>query len=595
MPLPSGRSQHPRVRGPGSIPATLAVFVVATAVSSCSPWPAGAAYLARQIDARPAQYSVRIERHVTLRTSDGTELATDIFHPIGPEKTPAILVRLPYSRTLYNRMAESVVGTFWAERGYTALLQGTRGRYESGGAYYPLLHERQDGIDTLRWLKRQSWFNGKLALWGGSYFGFTQWVVSDQSDPAPSAMMISIASSQFYDMFYPGGAFSLESALYWAVESRGRYDVQPSEADLDRGYNGFPLLEADNRAVGEIGFFDDWANHPNRDSYWESIDDDDRAAHVRCPVFMMAGWSDPFLSAQLRDYVEIIRNASPEAAAQSHLVIGPWAHARSVRLPDGTISENYRRATLAPSIPWFDEVFGHAGGRKFPPVRIFVMGRNEWRDEREWPLKRTHFTSYYLHSSGSANGFSGSGALTLSPAPGNEPADHFTFDPRNPVPTSGGAMIGPRAGYALQSEAERRSDVLVYSTAPLDHEVEVTGPLQAVLFVSTDAPNTDFTAKLVDAYRDGAAYNVSDGILRRSYDGSDRVRRIEIELWPTSTVFLRGHRIRLEISSSNFPRYDRNLNTGRSIAAETQPRMAVQSVYHSAAAGSQVILPIISP
>ncbi len=183
MPLPSGRSQHPRVRGPGSIPATLAVFVVATAVSSCSPWPTGAAYLARQIDARPAQYSVRIERHVTLRTSDGTELATDIFHPIGPEKTPAILVRLPYSRTLYNRMAESVVGTFWAERGYTALLQGTRGRYESGGAYYPLLHERQDGIDTLRWLKRQSWFNGKLALWGGSYFGFTQWVVSDQSDP----------------------------------------------------------------------------------------------------------------------------------------------------------------------------------------------------------------------------------------------------------------------------------------------------------------------------------------------------------------------------------------------------------------------------
>jgi hypothetical protein len=571
----------------------LPALVMAAAVFSCSPWHIGAAHLARKIDAPPAQYRVRIERRVTMRTSDGTELAADVFHPVGLAKTPTILVRLPYSKTLYNHMAESVVGTFWAERGYTAILQGTRGRYESGGVYYPLKYERQDGIDTLRWLKNQSWFDGKFAMWGGSYFGYTQWAVSDQFDPSPSAMMISIASSNFHDMLYPGGAFSLESALYWAVESRGRYDIEPRDSDLRRGYDGFPLLEADNRAAGEIGFFDDWVNHPTRDSYWQSIDGNDRAARVRCPVFMMAGWSDPFLPAQLRDYAEIMRNASPQVAAQSHLVIGPWSHARSVKLPDGTTSENYRLASLAPSIPWFDQIFDRVGAHSFPPVRIFVMGTNEWRDEKEWPLKRTRFTSYYLHSSGTANGLSGNGAMTTDPPRGNEPADCFTFDPSKPVPTSGGAMIGPHAGYMKQNETELRLDVLVYSTTPLEHQVEVTGPVQAVLYVSTDAPSTDFTAKLVDVHPDGTAYNLSDGIIRRSYDRTGHVQRIEIELWPTSMVFMRGHRIRLEISSSNFPRYDRNPNTGRDIATETHPRIAAQSVYHSGGAMSQIILPII--
>ncbi len=577
----------------GGILATSTAIVAAVTVSSCSPWGIGAAYLARKIDARPAEYGVRLERHVTIRASDGTKLAADVFHPVGPEKTPTILVRLPYSKTLYNRMVESVVGTLWAERGYTAILQGTRGRYESGGVYYPLKYERQDGIDTLSWLKNQGWFDGKFVMWGGSYFGYTQWAISDVADPAPSAMMISIAASNFYDMFYPGGAFSLESALYWAVESRGRYDIEPRDIDLDRGYDGFPLIQADNRAAGEIGFFDDWANHPTRDSYWESIDGNDRAAHGRCPVFMMGGWSDPFLPAQLHDYAEIMRNASPAVVSQSHLVIGPWSHARSVQLPDGTTSENYRLASLAPSIPWFDRIFGRADSHGFPPVRIFVMGRNEWRDENEWPLKRTRFTSYYLSSSGGANGISGNSALTLDPPSEGEPADHFTFDPENPVPTSGGAMIGPHAGYMQQNEAERRPDVLVYSTAPLKHEIEVTGPIRAILYVSTDAPSTDFTAKLVDVRPDGAAYNVSDGIIRRSYYGSGRVERIAIELWPTSMVFMRGHRIRIEISSGNFPRYDRNPNTGRDIAIETQPRIAIQSVYHSANAASQIILPII--
>jgi len=221
------------------------------------------------------------------------------------------------------------------------------------------------------------------------------------------------------------------------------------------------------------------------------------------------------------------------------------------------------------------------------------MGINQWRDENEWPLKRTRFTAAYIHSSGRANGSSDDGTLSFDPPTSVELPDHFTYDPSDPAPTSGGAMIGPDAGYRVQNQVEQRSDVLIFSTAPLQHDVEVTGPVNAVLYVTTDATSTDFTVKLVDVHPDGASYNVCDGILRREYSDPGRIERIEIELWPTSMVFKRNHRIRLEVSSSNFPRFDRNPNTGRSIAHETQQRMAHQTPYHSAATPSQIILPII--
>jgi putative CocE/NonD family hydrolase len=221
------------------------------------------------------------------------------------------------------------------------------------------------------------------------------------------------------------------------------------------------------------------------------------------------------------------------------------------------------------------------------------MGENVWRNEEQWPLERTRYTPFYLDSDGRANGGAGDGALLRGVTAPEEHADKFVYDPRDPVPTAGGAMIGPRGGIASQNEIEKRSDVLVYSTPVLDQDVETTGPVKAVLFVSTSAPHTDFTAKLVDVHPDGSIYNISEGILRRKYEPSNRPVPIEIDLWPTSMLFRRGHRIRLEISSSNYPRFDRNPNTGREIATETNPITASQIVYHGPENPSRLILPLI--
>jgi uncharacterized protein len=547
---------------------------------------------------RPAEYSVRVERDVVMTTTDKIELVANIYHPQTDQPAPTILVRIPFSKTFKNDLGANAMAGFWASRGYTVVVQGARGRYKSGGTYYPMRYERQDGVETLRWLSEQPWFDGRLGMWGGSAFGYTQWVLADQKNPGPSALAIQIASTDFHGMFYPGGAFSLESALFWAVRSRGSEDKDPSFKALQEGFDGFPLIEADNRAAGDINFFNDWASHPEADTYWKEMDGENRARDIRAPVLLMAGWSDPFLPTQLQDYITIQRAADKRVAEQSRLIIGPWTHADSIVFPDGSTAGEYRSASLAPSIPWFDhQLLGWPLDRSLvAPIRLYVMGENVWRDEQEWPLARAKNTAFYLHSQGNANSRHGDGRLSQSLPVANEPGDGYVYDPMRPVPSKGGAILGPRAGMQLQNEVEERQDVLVYSTEVLENDIEVTGPVSAILYVETSAPNTDFTVKLVDVYPDGKAYNVSDGIVRRDYPvRASRAlpHEIRIELWPTSMLFKRGHRIRIEVSSSNYPRYDRNPNTGRHIATETRPVTANQLIHHSQAAPSRIILPLI--
>lgn len=547
---------------------------------------------------RPATHKVRIEHDVAFTTSDGVQLVADVYRPVTENRVPTILVRIPFTNTFGNRLRANAAAKFWASRGYTVVIQGSRGRYKSGGAYYPLRDERRDGIETLAWLSAQPWFDGRLGMWGGSTFGYTQWVIADQVKPGPTALMIQIASTDFHRMFYPGGAFSLESALFWAARSRGTRDRDPSFDDLARGFAGFPLVEADDRAVEDIPFFNDWVLHSTRDKYWHEIDGDNRPQTLKAPVFLTAGWYDPFLPGQIDDFSRVRREADRYVAAHSRLVIGPWTHADTIKLPNGRVPGNYRKAALSPTIEWFDR---HLLGRPTPPdekaVRIYVMGADVWRDESEWPLARTQYTHYYLRSGGRANTAYGDGRLTLAPPATHERADRYVYDPRRPVPTFGGPMLGPRAGMYPQEQVEARSDVLVYTTAALEHDLEVTGPIRAVLHVSTDAPNTDFTVKLVDVHPNGEAYNVSDGILRRTYPGPDgrdgQPMEIAVDLWPTSMLFRRGHRVRVQISSSNYPRFDRNPNTARDIATETEPRTAEQTIFHSFDSPSRLILPVI--
>jgi len=548
---------------------------------------------------RPAEYSVRVEHDVPMTTSDGVQLLADLYHPVTDQRAPTILVRLPYSKSFKTDIGLAVIARFWASHGYHVVVQASRGRHGSGGDFYPMRDERRDGIEMLKWLALQPWYDGRLGMWGGSAFGYTQWAVADQNDPGPSALMIQIASSHIHDMFYPGGAFSLESALYWALRSRGSRDEKPSTGVLDRGVNGFPAIKADDRATGDIAFFDDWASHPDADAYWNMIDGEQRARDLRAPVLLMAGWSDPFLPSQLRDFETVRAQADPRIARESRLIIGPWSHAESIHFPDGTTGDAYRPASLAPSIPWFDhELLGRPLDRSLAaPVRLFVMGENKWRDEQEWPLARARPTRFFLRGGGHANTAQGDGRLATDPPVEGEPPDTYVYNPRDPVPTRGGAMLSTRAGIREQNKVEGRQDVLVYTTAPLPSDLEVTGPVSATLIVSTTAASTDFTVKLVDVHQDGKAYNVSDGVLRRGYSKADTAdgaaREITIELWPTSMLFRQGHRIRVEVSSSNFPRYDRNTNTGRIVETDDSPVAATQVVHHSAKRLSSILLPIV--
>jgi hypothetical protein len=546
---------------------------------------------------RAATYSVKTERGAGFTTRDGIVLRADIHRPLGLTKTPTVLVRIPFTKTIASRLQADVVGHYWASRGYTVVIQGTRGRYESEGRFYPLIHERQDGLETLQWLATQEWYDGRLAMWGGSAFGHTQWAVADQSNPGPNAFFVQIASSRFRKMFYPGNAFSLESALYWAMRSRGSEDREVSMKELEVGVTMLPIIRADDVAIGDTDFYNDWLAKREDEQFWESIDGVGRPARVQAPMLLLAGWYDPFLPGQLEDFVEMTTYAKKAVADQTRLIVGPWGHATSVQVPGMDTAIPYRQSSLAPSLPWFDHYLGQGvEPLAMPRVKLFVMGENRWRDENEWPLTRTVYTTYYLHSQGLANSSSGDGRLDRF-MPEEEPFDSFPYDPLHAVPTAGGAMLGDRSGIAPQNAIESRQDVLVYSMSPLSEAIEVTGNIRATLYVKTDAPSTDFTAKLVDVHPDGKAYNVCDGILRRSYrtlGGEAGVPvEIEIELWPTSHLFKSGHRLRLEVSSSNFPRYDRNPNTGAEISTAVETKTAHQAVFHSAAHPSRVILPII--
>ncbi|MDQ2987056.1 MAG: CocE/NonD family hydrolase [Armatimonadota bacterium] len=558
------------------------IFVVAATLVVWIGYLIAPAILGQNLGFGPPLYAARVERAVALRTSDGIELVADVYRPRRAGRVPTILVRLPIAKTPVNSLAATVVGRMWAEHGYNVVIQGVRGRYQSGGIFYPLVSERSDGIETLRWLEQQPWFDGRLGMWGGSYFGYTQWVLTDQVDPERSAFLIQIASTSFYDMFYPGGALSLESALYWGLFSGGGEKEAISGDDLDRGYGSLPLIESDDRAGMDVNFFNDWVSHTTRDDYWRSIDGNSRWKQMRSPALFMAGWFDPFLPSQLEDFMRIRAEAPESVAANTHLVIGPWAHAYSPRLPGSEAAGNYRLDSLAPSIPWFDRRLKGKRTSEIPPVRIFVMGKNIWRDEQEWPLARTVYTPYYLWE----------GKLEREASP-RRAETKYEHDPRNPVRSQGGAMLGPRAG-PRQQDLTARPDVLVFGTETLGEEVEITGPLRAILYVTTDAPNTDFVVTMMDVHPNGRAYKISEGILRQPYpaDAKGPVR-IELSMWPTSIVIGKGHSLRVHVSSSSYPRFDVNPNTVGDIATGTTSAIARQALFCGRGSASRIILPVI--
>lgn len=565
------------------------------------------------------QFKVLMEHNVQVKMRDGICLSTDLYLPDALGRWPALLWRTPYS----NNSPDTVEQSKWyASRGYAVVQQDVRGKYDSEGRFVHFRDEANDGYDTDEWIGAQPWSNGKIGLMGGSYLGYTEIAQGIRNSKYLASMAASVTTGDIFNAWvYSDGALFLGFALPWGAIDMDGHVMQYTRAfDWPHVFPYLPLATIDRQAGHTNWNFREWLKHPRADDpFWQGISYEKEIRKISIPFLVVEGWYDLFLRGALRDDAVIRREGASEAARKfKRLMIGPWAHETGVRdnNPGGPATGPDRSVDFGPNaalemrkiyLRWQDYWLKGIRNRvdQEPPVKIFVMGENSWRYENEWPPARARYTKYYLASGGKANGAAGDGTLSTAPPDAGSPDDRFTYDPSSPVPTLGGNTCCSTvpSGPWNQIKAEMREDVLVYSTPALQEAVEVTGPISVRLYASTSATDTDWTAKLVDVHPDGYAQNLADGIVRARYRRNreapasllepGKVYEYDIDLWATSNVFLPGHRVRLEISSSNFPRFDRNLNTGEDPMTSTRMVQAHQTVCHSEQYPSHIVLPII--
>ncbi len=583
--------------------------------------------------AQEGNFKVIRERNVMVPMRDGTRLATDVFRPDAPGRFPVLVNRGPYGKDDYVASPDHSVW-FFPTHGYVVLSQDCRARFESEGDYYnPLFQEVQDGYDTVEWAARQPWSNGRVGATGQSYLGATQYTLAT-NNPLPrslQAMAPVSASSDFHQswVYHTGGAMEWGWLAPYAIH-KGRNTLERlGRADLlaqmdnyvlepgnfgrplkDEWFRHLPLKDWIDRLAETAPYFREYFEQELDGPYWWRLNLLRNLAGIKAPLFHVSSWYDIFLEGALNAYRAITDRGGSELARRNQkLMVGPWAHIRPYTRPTSgdtgdidfgpeaaiELHDHLRR--------WFDYWLKDidSGIMDEPPVYIFVMGDNRWRHENEWPLARTHYTRYYFHSGGSANTSDGDGSLSTAP-PDEEPPDRYVYDPNDPTPTLRGNTLMIPHGVADQRTAEARQDVLVYTSEPLERDLELTGPLKVQLFAASSAVDTDFTAKLVDVRPDGYAQNLQDGIVRARYRTSARrptfivpgqVYEYCIDLWATSHVLKAGHRLRVDISSSNFPRFDRNPNTGAPLGEDDRLESAQQTILHTAAHPSHITLPII--
>jgi hypothetical protein len=529
---------------------------------------------------------------------DGVRLSANLFLPADRARVPAILERTPYGKGLdITSLYQAFV-----DRGYAVVAQDVRGRYDSEGVFAPLEQEPTDGDDTLNWMARQPWCDGRIGMIGGSYRGIVQWKVATLNNPHLKAIFPIVSGWDDYrDRFYSeGGAMKLGPRLEWMAENLKVPGYQPN---FDKYVLHLPLRTSDIAATGrQSHMFQEALNHPAFDSFWRAISVRERIRAIRTPVFAIGGWYDNFVESDLEAY-----SALHKASGVNRVIVGPWPHNMSYQFQDVDFGADSKVPVRTLQLAWFDRwLMGKdEPDLSGPPLKIFVMGSNKWREESEWPPPEARPVALYLASAGRANTLEGDGALTDRPAE-HSARDAFVFDPRDPAPTRGGAVCcNPRVlpwGPMDQRPVERRKDVLVYTGKPLESDLETIGPVVVTLYAATSAKDTDFTAKLVDVFPDGNARNLTDGILRLRYRASldkpelarpGEVYKLSIDAGVTANVFLKGHRIRVEISSSNFPRFDRNPNSGKPLGTDTELLPAKQSVFHDRDRPSHLVLPVI--
>ncbi|RSM49108.1 CocE/NonD family hydrolase [Amycolatopsis balhimycina DSM 5908] len=522
----------------------------------------------------PGTRHLVVQRDLRVAMPDGAELLADRWVPrAGGDGLPTALMRSPYGR---KGLFGALLARPLAERGFQVLVQSTRGGFGSGGVFDPLRQEREDGLATLDWVVKQPWFGDAMVLLGPSYLGYVQWAVADRLPPQVKAIVPQVTESGLTLEFLREDGLSLETPFGWGVqvavqERRFALLRQRGQAKkLIQALNTLPLAQADVVAIGHRSdYIQDVLAHPADHPRWADIDHRKRVADVTVPVSSIAGWYDIFLPGQLRDFRTL-----QDAGRRPRLTVGPWTHAGRSDLLEST--GQTLRETLE---------FGlaHARGEEPPeraPVRLFVMGEEAWRDFASWPPEGYAPQRFHLRSGG-----------TLSPdAPGESAPDRYRYDPADPTPAAGGVRMAPDAGRADNAALEARADVLTYTTAVLDDDVEVIGDVSAEIFFRSSLRFADVFVRLCDVDPEGRSVNVCDGLT--SLRNADEPAAVAVRLWPTAHRFRRGHRIRVQVSSGAFPRYARNPGTGEPHATAVTLRAADQEVHHDPDRPSAITLPV---
>ena len=564
-------------------------------------------------------HDIRFLYDLKCPVRDGVKLSTDVYLPRGGGRWPVIFLRTPYETTHGPHIEWAC---WWARRGYACVIQDDRGKFESEGVFYAYHDDGPDGHDALEWIAHQPWCDGKIGMSGRSYGGIVQWQLAPYRSPYLTALAPQVIMGDYF-----GDCHRIGGAVQWALTMAAALTFHTAVAFTQLGathifgnqrtYRHLPLVTIDEEVIGRpIPFYRDWFEHGVYDDYWRAINTEAKLHEIDIPAYQQAAWYDPYTASAFRMFNGLRERGYSDRARQNQKIYCiPWTHhiPESSKLGDLDFGPQGYVDLKIEDLRWFDYWLKgiDTGIMDEPPIRLFVMGANEWRFEREWPLARTQWTPFYLHSGGHANTLYGDGTLDPEP-PGAEPADRYDYDPQNPVPTLGGnnstwtlmkfAQDQIFPGPLDQRPLERRDDVLVYTSRVLEQDLEVTGPLEVVLYAASSARDTDFTAKLVDVYPDGKAIHLAEGILRGRHRASleqvefletGEVTEYRIQLAPTSNLFRVGHRLRLEVSSSNFPRFDRNLNTTDPVGFGTQMQVAHQTVLHNGQYSSHILLPLI--
>ncbi len=574
----------------------------------------GISHPASAQDAKPVE--IRIERYKPIVMRDGVKLYADVYLPAAPGKYPTIVVR-----TCYGVQREGMHRTMvkFAQNGYAVVNQDVRGRYESEGVWEPFRDEGEDGYDTIEWAAAQPFSNGKVASQGGSYLGHNQWQAASLNPPHLVAAFPALASTNIYaNWLTMGGAFRLSFNYGWGVvrmpnrimlpQNWHAESYMPNNLKYEKILTHLPLRDGDLQSAGHpVQHYRDWIKHESYDEYWKSISDEERFDKIKIPVHTSGGWFDIFVMGTINGYVGMRnKGATPEARAGARMIIGPWGHGPSQSFGEVDFTPAAYVDQFETELRFYDyHLKGIKNGiESEDPVRLFYMGENKWRSEKDWPIPGTIYKPLYILSKGSANSASGNGELSFN-KPSQKGSDQYVYDPMNPVPTnSGNNCCGTPtpAGPRDQQQLEKRNDILVYTSNALTSPVTIAGPVKMKLFATTDGKDTDWMIKLVDVSPDGKAMPVSEGILRAKFrEGLDKIRLLtpgqtyeyDIELTGTANVFKPGHKIRIDITSSNFPQFDRNPNTGDPLGSNATVRIANQTIHHGAGRLSHILLPVV--